>query len=346
MTEREQARREDLGLEDRHTTGYPRVEGTEGRVHLAMSYYASLCWFGLRQLGFTGRPPNPHFEEWARRIKSLGAVFDFKPPVAGGPMFGLLYQIPAYLNPPDADALDGVQACILTALRTQSMACFHERWPAKTANWGSWYEIDVSDTDRAVDLTEAFFDFVETLWNKYRTPYAQKLDDFPFQREQDRVNSLAIFNRWEKTLDVSYPYAEFRMIICPETPTYASSVGPDAIVFGLQTGREEIVPSVIHEVGVRYSNLDYLKRYGPTADIIASDYTGLLKIIEAETCYQKMRVFPEIETDQFLSPSWEAIVAWREHQTVTFDNYYDHLARMYRQAVKDGVLEPPVRQGG
>ena len=343
MTDREKEWRDDFSLEDRPATGFPRVEGAEERVQLATSYYASLCWFALRELGFTGRPPNPHFERWAHEIESLGAVFDFKPPMAGGPMFGLLYQIPAYLNPLDTDALDDIQACIHTALRTQSMACFHERWPAKTANWGSWYGINVSDPHQAEDLTEAFFSFVETIWNKYRTPYDRKLDGFPFKIEQDRVNTIAIFNRWEKTLGVSYPYAEFRMIICPETPAYASSVGPDAIVFGLQTGREEIVPSVIHEVGVRYSNLDYLKQYGPTADIIASDYTGLLKIIEAETCYQKMRIFPEIETDQFLSPSWEAIVAWREHQTFTFDNYYDHLARIYGQAVKDGLLESPAR---
>ena len=322
------------------------TEGSRGHVRTATSYYASLCWFGLRELGFTGSTPNPQLEDWRRRIESLGAAFDFRPPVAGGPMFGLLYQIPAYLAPSDAEALDDIQACIHTALRTQSMACFHESWPTKTANWGSWYKIDIGDASQAADLAGTFFDFIRTLWDEYRPAYTHQLGGFPFKVEQDHLNAIAIFDRWEKSLGVSYPYDEFRMIICPETPAYASSVGPDAIVFGLKTGREEIVPSAIHEVGVRYSNLGYLTQYKPTADIIASDYTGLLKIIEAETCYQKMRVFPEIETDQFLSPSWEAIVAWREHQTVTFDNYYDHLARMYKQGVKDGLLEPPARQGG
>jgi hypothetical protein len=115
-------------------------------------------------------------------------------------------------------------------------------------------------------------------------------------------------------------------------------VGPDAIVFGLRCGTEEILPAAIHEIGVRYSNLDYLKRYEETKAIINTDYVNLLRVIEAETCYQKMKVFPEIETDRFLSPSWEQLVEWRAERTFAFTHYYDHLAHVYDRVKTDGVL--------
>jgi hypothetical protein len=223
-------------------------------------------------------------------------------------------------------------------IRTQSTRCAHENWSEKTETWGTWYDLNVDDSTRAVDLVEMFFDFLRERWDEYQNGYTQKLEDIPFEDEEKRVNAASIFSRWEKALGVRYPYQEFRMILCPESPSYASSVGPDAIVFGLRCGTEEILPAAIHEIGVRYSNLDYLKRYEETKAIINTDYINLLRVIEAETCYQKMKVFPEIETDRFLSPSWEQLVEWRAERTFAFTHYYDHLAHVYDRAKTDGVL--------
>jgi hypothetical protein len=253
-------------------------------------------------------------------------------------MFQMLYQIPSYLDPDGGQALDDVKTCISATLHTHSMACFRETWPIKTKTWGTWYETTIDDASQAMDLVEVFFAFIEELWDTYRERYTHKLERVPFHRYEDELRAAAIFRRWEEALGVPYPYAEFIMNLCPETPSYASSVGPDAIVFGLQRGPDAIVPSAIHEIGVRYSNLDYLKRYEPTKAIMRTDYVNFLRIIEAETCYRKMEIFPEIEVDHFLSPAWEALVAWRAHQEATAAHYYDHLAQMYGKANEDGVL--------
>lgn len=308
-------------------------------IRLIKSYYASLCWFLLDQLGLTGKPADPEYIGWKEEMERLGKEFDFKPPVAGGPMFGLLYQAPSYINPQNKQELDLIQECINSYIKTNSIECFQKHWPQKIREEDKWIVLTrLGDYDKGVQLVNSFFTLLKDAWGEYKRSYVEKLRDFPFGFYEKQCNELGVFKKWEEAFGVSYPYEQFNIIICPEIPSRASSVGPDTIVFGLKNGEQEIIPSVIHEIGVRYANLGFLKKHPKAREIVGRDYVNFLKIIEAETCYKKKKHFPEIKKDRFLNPSWKKIVEWRENVETNEENYYDHLLELYTKAKKDGVF--------
>ena len=53
-------------------------------VHIQRSYYASLCWYAARQLGFLGSRPMFEYEDESKRLSPLNSAFVTKPPTTTG----------------------------------------------------------------------------------------------------------------------------------------------------------------------------------------------------------------------------------------------------------------------
>lgn len=219
-------------------------------IHLSSSYYASLCWYGLKKLGFTGGEPDPGFVEWSRRLSELGGDFAFAAPLAGGPVFNFVYQIPGYLDPAEA--------------------------------------AELGDIVRALE------------------------EGLPLRGHEERCRRLDPVEAWEKELGLPYPYDRFELVICPESRTVASSLGPEKVVFGAAHAWPLMRNAVVHEIGVRMISFEHLSNHPATRPLMERDYLGVLKLIETEICFRKPRLLPDLTDDPFIrSMRLEKLVEWR-----------------------------------
>ena len=276
-------------------------------VSVRHHYYPSLCYWGLNQAGFN-RDGFVRYEEWARELSALGDAFAFAPPSAGGPMFSLLYQIPSYLDPQDPSELPKITEGLKHFIRTGKMEFFLHQWPEGTRHWEQWFTEPCveyilrgmgEDREGACALTERFFEYMDFLWPQYASRFARSTEDSALDDRLGRLDPR-IAECWEDLLGVGYPYDAFSLIICPESPTAASSLGPEKVVFGQDHSLDMMEHAFVHEVGVRTIGLHRLAEHPATAELMMDDYVAMLKLIEAEVCYHKPHVLPGLERDLFL----------------------------------------------
>jgi hypothetical protein len=290
-------------------------------IHLSSSYYASLCWYGLKKLGFTGGEPDPGFVEWSRRLSELGGDFAFAAPLAGGPVFNFVYQIPGYLDPAEAAELGDIVRALEEFIQTKSVEPFARRWPARTAHWEKWYlpgnlgylfGVVGGREKETVRLIRLFLDFIGGLWPAYRPEFEEKLRGLPLRGHEERCRRLDPVEAWEKELGLPYPYDRFELVICPESRTVASSLGPEKVVFGAAHAWPLMRNAVVHEIGVRMISFEHLSNHPATRPLMERDYLGVLKLIETEICFRKPRLLPDLTDDPFIrSMRLEKLVEWR-----------------------------------
>jgi hypothetical protein len=93
--------------------------------------------------------------------------------------------------------------------------------------------------------------------------------------------------------------------------------------------------------GVRFVPLSALAAYQPTAQLILDDYLGLLKIIEAEICYRKRKLLPELTSDSFAKGmNLLGIIEWRSRQVDIPEELLPiTIYQLYSSAKKADVLK-------
>ena len=101
---------------------------------------------------------------------------------------------------------------------------------------------------------------------------------------------------------------------------------------------------MIHEVGIRVVGSEDLWGNPATRSIAASDPEGFGILREAETCYRKKRVFPDLGPDDFRAGmKLEDYVALREELGET-ESVYETYAQWYREAKARGLLPRHLEQ--
>jgi hypothetical protein len=324
--------------------------GIPPQISVTKGYYASLCWYGLKASGLIGQEADPAYRAWMEKFSHIGADFGFRAPLAGGPLFRLLYQIPGDINPATPDELHAVMQACGQLIHEGSLERFLSGWPEETHSWPSWYHPiflqQIKDElgnniDAVSELLEAWADFLTGLWDSYQSEYNAKLQGYPFDEYQLRCTELDIFTAWERVLRVEYPFQTFGLVICPESPTLASSLGPERVVIGSHHGWEAVRHTAYHEMGVRFVPLSALAAYQPTAQLILDDYLGLLKIIEAEICYRKRKLLPELTSDSFAKRmNLLGIIEWRSRQVDIPEELLPiTIYQLYSSAKKADVLK-------
>lgn len=316
-------------------------------VFVGRSYYASLCFYCLAQLGFTGAEPDPALAEWSVELSGLGAAFSFRAPLAGGPLFTLLYQIPAYLDIQTPEELRGVVDGLHTFVRTGSLDSLMEHNADRTAFWDEWYVTAWTEQilsplrgmeEQACRAINRFSDLLSLLWDQYKSLYLQKLATYPFVERQSLLRAQKPFRLWADELGWDYPYRDFEFVICPESRSSASSLGPEKIVFGARHDEHLMVNSLIHEVGVRFFSMGRLARHTQLGPQLRQDYEGIIKLVETEVCFRKPRLMPGLTDDPFIrGMKLGDLIAWRSRQREGLDLLGD-LADWYAMARAEGLL--------
>jgi len=315
-------------------------------------YYVSLCFCGLKRLGFAGSESTNEDQSVARELAEMGGAFDFKPPLAGGPIFSLVYQIPGYLNPHDETEMLRIFDGVHQLIKTKSIEHFQREFPDRTIEWEKWFTgpwvnaicDHLQGKTQVCHLIDRFGEYMEGLWPKYSSEFCRWQDEFFLDQWNSQLSSEEVMDAWEHVLQTSYPYRNFSLVVCPETPSLASSLGPEKVVFGDRHGLKVAARSLVHEVGVRMIGLHRLARHEATSDIMAENLQAILRLIEAEICYRKPQVMDMLDLeydsfdDRFLSGMQLEELVHMRSEICEKDSIPAHFARWYRRAKEAGLL--------
>jgi hypothetical protein len=324
-------------------------------VRLTKSYYVSLCSHGFGQLGFGGKKFNPDYAGYARRLDALVGNLGFRAPVVKGPVFQLIFQLPGYLDPKSPEEMDDVFGAVRRFIRSGSLDEFRARWPAQARAMEEWFpgsakgyfQKTLGGREGVVDQAlDTWAQYMRVLWPKYGAEYEAKLRDYPFEEYESECNRLGAFEAWQREFGVEYPYTDLVLVVCPENPTLAVSLGPDRIVFGAMHSLDDMKNSVVHEVGTRYPSLSLLFQHPATSAAMSADYEGMLKLVQAEVCFRTPRVLPGLARDSFVTGMrLEKLMAWRKRQEqagglkdAPSSGPAELLAQLYARAKRDGML--------
>jgi hypothetical protein len=339
------------GNEENRTAGKSSAwsisQRNKSRIKLEKSYYSSLCWYGFKQLGLVDAPVNPEYQTWADQLAPLLADMQSTSPLLGGPLYKLIYQIPACLNPNDPEELQKVFAVTKDFIRSGSPQDFMDNWPKLTHYWDTWYypgcvdrlkESIAGHEETIFQVMGVWAEFMKLLWPQYLQIYEEKINQYPLEEYQERCDQLAVFKDWNEQFKTTYPYDEFHVIICSESPTMAGRLGPEKLVVGAKYSWDILINAITHEIGVRYPALNRLAEAPNTSDLIKNDYSGVVKLIEAEICVRKLAMLPDLKNDGYVtSMGLQNLVNWRVK--IELDSTFEaSLPALYAQAKEAGVL--------
>jgi hypothetical protein len=319
----------------------------EYTIRTEANYYVSLSWWGLKKLGFVGDKPDPEFSVWKDKLAEAGEDVKFKAPVAGGPLFKFIFQIPGYINPASVEEYKQISEACVTFIQSGSINTFRDTWPEKTMYWDKWYNkvtIDIilnSIGDKraeTINTLNIWAEYIEQIWDPYKEVYNEKMKDYPFETINESYSSSDILKAWNKVMGVDYPYNEFVVCICPENNTLASSLGPEKIVFGAKYPEHILHHTIIHESGVRYFPFDEIADRKSGAEIMLKDYDNLLRIIETEVCFRKPQMI-QLEKDVFLTGmQLEDILEFRKEKEQGQTDLFDFIIQLYSEGIKVSVI--------
>ena len=325
------------------------------RVRVTKNYYVSLCSYGLGELGFGGKKFNPDYAEFAKKLGVMVGDLGFRAPVVKGTFLQLAYQIPGYFDPKSPEEMVDLFAAMKRFIRSGSLDEFRTKWPVEARQLDNWFPGSAKSyfqrtlggrEDVVSQALDTWAQYMGILWPKYQAEYATKLKDYPFEVYESRCNKLAVFEAWQREFGVEYPYADLVLIVCPENPTMASSIGPDKVVFGAMHSWDQMKNSVVHEIGARYPSLFLLFQHPSTSAIMGADYEGMLKLIQMEVCFRTPRILPDLTRDSFVTGMrLEKLMAWRTKQELSgglkdtaSTGPAELLSQLYARAKRDGAL--------
>lgn len=278
---------------------------------------------GLGMLPSNGSLPRlPHSEYF----RGVARELSLQPPLAGGPMFFFLFQLPCYFRAEDADeVLDNVDVAHAVA-KDGPRALGDSGYP--TENWYAWDPPWCNSEARkqASELVGPFRESVQHMWETHLSGEWSSL------RKRLRAKADAVVARFEGVNPgASWAHLMGRGIceslsirVSVAGPSMASSSGMDVVVTAERFSTEQIVKAVVHETGVRFIPLTELRSRLPTE---ASERTALT-LMEAATCYIKTPILEKLGLHEEPEPFAEAM-------------QISHLVRMFGctwNGTRDGVI--------
>jgi len=312
------------------------------------NYYASLSWWGLKQLGFLGDDPNPEYLSWCNKLSEAGQDIKFKAPVAGGPLFTFIYQLPGYIGPENKEDFQKTMEGCIDFVKTESIEKLKTDWPMQTKYLEKWYNPvyvsivfdDIGENKKdVIETLEIWTEYILYIWDQYQPIYNRKMKDYPFDTITAHYKASSILHQWDTIMGFEYPFDKFIVCICPESRTTASSLGPQKIVFGARYSNKILEHSIVHECGVRYFPFDEFAKRERSAEIMRTDYDNFLRIIETEVCFRKTKIL-KVENDYFLKGmQLENILEYRKEKYQNELDIFDFITQLYVEAKNDSIIK-------
>lgn len=317
-------------------------------IIIESNYYASLSWWGLKQLGFVGDiSPKSKYLLWRNKLSKAGEDIKFKAPVAGGPLFTFIYQLPGYIGPENKEDFQKIMKGCIYFVKSGSIEKLQKDWPEQTQYLEKWYNsvyIDIVFKDigknkkDVIETLEIWSEYIVSIWDQYKPIYNSKMKDYPFDTINAHYRASLILHQWDSIMGFEYPFDKFIVCICPESRTTASSLGPEKIVFSSKYSKKILEHSIVHECGVRYFPFDEFAKRGKSAEIMRADYDNFLRIIETEVCFRKTKIL-KIKRDYFLTGmQLENILEFRSNKYQKELDIFEFITQLYIEAKKDSII--------
>ncbi len=248
------------------------------------------------RLGHTLRKEDVEF------LRGFAHHFSGRPPVAGGPLFLFLYQIPSYFPAENLDEILGNIDMIIGGLG---------------GGWADYEGLD-EDTVRALEvwippqlieypgeeegpmlkqvrgalnrlkgvITHSYHGYYEEHWRELRPLLFQRAVEI-----QKEFDGLPVFDVWSEVLALNFPYKEFVVYLC-EARRGGTSLLAEKIAQPYDVALEREVDTIIHEIGIHFIIRpgEYLER-GLTVEDFIRHQEEIGRMEEAATCYFKPRVY-------------------------------------------------------
>lgn len=292
-----------------------------GRVAITTAYYPNLVAHAFAVAGLSNSRTDycagldelgQRFREQTAGVLAAGSQVGFAAPMAGGPLFTFIYQIPARAGVESAAGVKAVFEASERALGARTLGPLMESYPAAASDWGRFYPgpwldfVFSGDPAPKIRLLLSISSLLQALagdhfdewWPGWRRELSSRAAGI-----QSVAGPLRLVHRWEQHLGVPCPSGGLRVLLSRPDRTSASSVGGEAIVAGEGLSDEQVVRSVLHEIGVRMFDppraveIATGRRTGGEAGSEAGgrefgikEYGWLLRCVEAAACAEKQAV--------------------------------------------------------
>lgn len=238
-------------------------------------------------------------------LKPLTPHFRGKPPMAGGPLFQFLYQVPSYLPAENLGELLNNIDWIIEVLEggridygglDQDTIRALEIWiPPQLSEFSS----DVAGPfyGQVRDILNHLKEIVTKSYQSFYAEHWRELKPLLLRRATEinkEFEGLPVFDAWSEALGLTFPYKEFVVYLC-EARRGGTSLLAERIAQPYDVPLERMVDTIIHEIGIHFIIRpgEYLNKGLRVEDFIRyQEKIGRME--EAATCYFKPQVYEKL----------------------------------------------------
>lgn len=241
--------------------------------------------------------------------------FACKPPLAGGPLFTILFQIPSYPEAMDFSDISNLFHFLKRSLQLGSFdvlkealpeeMVFLETWlpPSMQASLLSRFKSRLAEVNSLIDqftsvLKASYERFYRSYWSKARGKILRRASAI-----EKGLRDLRLLNKWKEVLGKDFPYPEFKVYLC-EPCNSISSLIAEKIAIPTELTFHQALQVIIHEAGVHFITPSEWLQNPKTSRAFRKDMEGLIRVEEAAICYLKpyilQRIGVETKEDIFL----------------------------------------------
>ncbi len=229
-----------------------------------------------------------------------------KPPMAGGPMFLYLYQIPSYFPAESLDEVLGNIDRIVEGLEGGSIEYMGldrdtinalDVWiPHQLVEYPSPIIVGTL-LKQIIKVLNQLKDVITNSYNSYYGEHWRELKPLLLRRAtiiKKEFEGLPVFDAWSEALGLTFPYKEFVVYLC-EARRGGTSLLAEKIAQPYDVPLERVVDTIMHEVGIHFIIRPgkYLNK-GLTVEGFMRHQEEIGRMEEAATCYFKPRVYKRL----------------------------------------------------
>lgn len=244
-------------------------------------------------------------EEDISFLKTFMSNFGHRPPMAGGPLFLFLYQIPSYFPAETLDEILGNIDMIIEGLEggwidyqglDQDTIKALEVWiPPQIVEYSS--DLESPMFEQITEILNRLKDIATYSYESFYGEHWRKIKPLLLERAmeiQERFEGLPVFEAWSEALDLTFPYKEFVFYLC-EARRGGTSLLAEKFVLSYDVALERAMDTIIHEVGIHFIIRpgEYLTK-GLTVEDFIRHQEEIGRMEEAVTCYFKPHVYESL----------------------------------------------------
>jgi len=248
-------------------------------------------------------------------LESLAKDFAAKPPLAGGPLFTILFQVPSYFPANNFEETSSVLKALRRSLGEASLNLLKKTFPDEASLLNKWIPPSLQSVfftqfqpklEELMRVIDHFALILKACYERFYKDYWHTAGETMRTRAfkiRERLKPLDLLGAWKEVLGKAFPYPNFTVYLCEPCNT-VSSLMAEKIVIPSQYSMNQALHAIIHEAGVHFITPSDWIQNPKTSILLMKDREGLIRVYEAAICHLKsevlQRIHVELGEDPFL----------------------------------------------